>query len=763
MNKFVSKYMFVLLMALSSMVCGGNLLTNGGFESPVIPSGLPYIENPVVSPWIISADYSAIFNESGLNGMTVAEGAQSLYLFNGYYRQNAGTFEADTIYELTFAASANNEAQYGLGWAAFDDGADGDFLRTSVGGKIITIDGSILKSAGKFYYGSLLLDTSEPAYSSLVGHSLNVVLHSAGMVHFDDVKLQAYVSAGANLLNNGGFESPLIDEGQGGVGTPDVSPWTVSAAYWHLYNSSGLGFPVAQGLQSLYLYGGSCQQVVGVIASDTVYGLDVSFAANDLGSGVYSYVELLAVGAGEPVRLGYVGLGDVIENPYQWYQASISFNSSAMPSAVGSDLVVKLYSGGLVHFDAVSVKVYPWDTGIGASPENGAALSYPFDSYLSQTVSLQWALPQSAVCDVYYGQNPANMAKIVDSQAVNTVDVNVLGLGICYWRVDVIDPSISDKPVRGRLMSFNADIYFPLGDGVNLLGNPSFETPVIAQGQSGMGTPDVAPWTVSAGYWHLYNSAGLGVSPAEGAQSLYVFGGACEQNAGVITAGNAYGLDVSVMANDLSSAGFSYIELLAVGSGDSIQLAIIGLGEVVKSPFNWYAVNLSFDTASNPAVIGKNIVVKLYSGGLMHFDNVSLVKIPSLNASPSSYISMDVPGSAELSWDLPAPAGASAVTCDVYLGQDLRYMTKIISNQPLNSINAGFTAYGKYYWIIGVRDAQINGGGPVYSPLMSFDVIDRCQGAKRLPGFTAMAADLNQDCEVNLLDMSIFANAWINN
>jgi hypothetical protein len=90
-------------------------------------------------------------------------------------------------------------------------------------------------------------------------------------------------------------------------------------------------------------------------------------------------------------------------------------------------------------------------------------------------------------------------------------------------------------------------------------------------------------------------------------------------------------------------------------------------------------------------------------------------------------------------------------------------MSKVVNNQALSSYTASFGKYGEYYWVISVKDPSVNGGNPVYGPVMSFDVIDRCQGAKRLPGFTPLDVDLNQDCQVNMLDFAILASVWIGN
>ena len=177
----------------------------------------------------------------------------------------------------------------------------------------------------------------------------------------------------------------------------------------------------------------------------------------------------------------------------------------------------------------------------------------------------------------------------------------------------------------------------------------------------------------------------------------------------------------------------------------------------------FYKMNISFDSATNPSVVGNSLAVYLNSGGQCHFDGASVIEYPSLAPSPTEYITMDVPGNATLSWTLPPPVGSGPVTCDVYLGTDPNNMTNVINNQAQSRYVANFASYGHYYWIIGVRDPGVNSGNPVYCPLMGFDVIDRCQGAKKLPGFTPLVGDYNEDCQVNFLDFAIFARSWIGN
>ena len=565
MNNFLTKCMLIptiTVMILTSMVCGANLVTNGSFENSSgtgVPAG--WTDFPVYTyAYVFSGDYGGLY--------PAADGTHELYLFQSTLRQRVGVYQANTVYVLTFAVATNIESAIGHAWVSLDDGADGNFDTNSVGGKIITIDGSILKSTGKFYYGSLTLDTADPVYAGLVGHNLNVVLISGSQVHFDDISLTPYASVGTDLLVNGSFETPVIPSGSTSLGDPVETPWTISATYWAAFNATGLGRPVADGLQSLYLFGGTCKQTaVRVIQANTVYSLDLSTSANDLASVTpgWSYIQLLAVpvGGGTSVQLGEVDLHNVILVPNQWYKADLLFNSATNSSVVGNNLVVNLVSGGHVHFDGVSLAK---TKNLGASPANNSTISFTFPS--AYTVPLSWTLPASTSCDVYFGTDPVHMTEVITNQTVNSYVATTSGAGTYYWRIDVIDPNISTMPVMGPLMSFDAKFVIPLGDGVNRLTNGSFETPLIPTGQTNVGKPSVTGWAQvgTPVYWAYYNSTGLTFPVANGNQSLYLYEGTYMQSVGTIQANTGYSFDLYVAANDLSSAAASTVQLRAVGT-----------------------------------------------------------------------------------------------------------------------------------------------------------------------------------------------------
>jgi len=747
MNLFMKRiFIFTMAALLSySAVCQENLLTNGSFETPAIPDGSSYIELPDCSPWSVSAVYYAAHKNPAIDG------GQSLYVYAGNCQQAGGTIAANTVYKLSFYFFGNDSGSILVADSEAQNAVSLASVRLS----------EISDAANQWHSVSLVFDSAERP--EFVGQDLQVRLSSGGQVQYDGVRVLPFASTNSNLLANSGFESPAIPDGSIFVEWPDVFPWSVSADYHAVYK-----IPAIDGGQSLYMFIGNCQQDAGAIAANTVYELSFYFWGNtpDSLASVDSFAELLAYDESQnAVQLALVRLSTVSDAASQWHSASLVFDSVLRPDVAGQALRVKLSSGGQIHYDGVKLKTIPWNPGLNASPVNGSSISYPFDSYLSQTVPLSWQLPAPSgsdpvVCDVYYGTDPVFLTKVVDRQAAHSVEVPVLGLGTFYWRVDVIDPMLSDLPFKGRLMQFTVDTYIPIGDGVNMLDNPGFELPVIPQGQNFIENPALPAWTVT-GYSMVHNSASLARPVAEGSQCLYIYGGACSQNAGTIEAGCAYALNAKVLVQTIESAPVSSIALLAADSGQEIELKRVGLDRFVSEAFIWYDLEIAFDTANLPDVIGQSLVVRINSGGLVNVDDVRLVRYPSLGASPAHYIAMDVPGTAVLSWNGPAPVGSGPISYDVYLGTQPLAMTQILDGGTLDEVPVNFSHYGTYYWLIGVTDPDANDGKPVYGPLMSFDVIDRCQGARRVPGFTYLAADLNQDCEVNLLDICILAGAWL--
>ncbi len=162
----------------------------------------------------------------------------------------------------------------------------------------------------------------------------------------------------ANLLVNGGFENPVVPPG--GLGTPAIPDWTISAIYWHLYDASGYNPPLwtpLEGAQSLYLYGGTAKQVFGTVQADTVYTFTFGASTNDAANPPYSSASLEAYDGGVVVStLASTSLAFVTEAG-KWYYGQISFDSATMPSIVGKQIGVNLNSSGLLHFDDASVVI----------------------------------------------------------------------------------------------------------------------------------------------------------------------------------------------------------------------------------------------------------------------------------------------------------------------------------------------------------------------------------------------------------------------
>ncbi|OHB55477.1 MAG: hypothetical protein A2Y12_20060 [Planctomycetes bacterium GWF2_42_9] len=169
-------------------------------------------------------------------------------------------------------------------------------------------------------------------------------------------------SASANMLQNGSFENPVIPGGSNFIEYPVLPSWTIeNSVYYVLFKE--FGFTPVDGLNELYLLGGTATQNVGTITANTIYNLN--FAAGILAGNtpIYSEIVLLSQytdgGIVYTDRLAAINLGDVITVDNQLVYGNLSFDSAIYPWVAGRDMLVQIVSNTALHFDDFELTAIP--------------------------------------------------------------------------------------------------------------------------------------------------------------------------------------------------------------------------------------------------------------------------------------------------------------------------------------------------------------------------------------------------------------------
>jgi hypothetical protein len=168
-------------------------------------------------------------------------------------------------------------------------------------------------------------------------------------------------SASATLtLQNGSFEIP-VTPASNYIEFPALTNWTVTGStYWASFMGSRGGFPPVDGSQELYLYGGTLQQDLGVMAAGETYTVTFSAGINPGMTAIYSEVVLVDVDLNN-ARLAAKNLGDVItgNTASQWFNGFVSFSTDTYPWVAGHHIAVQVNSGTQLHLDNFAVATVP--------------------------------------------------------------------------------------------------------------------------------------------------------------------------------------------------------------------------------------------------------------------------------------------------------------------------------------------------------------------------------------------------------------------
>jgi hypothetical protein len=165
----------------------------------------------------------------------------------------------------------------------------------------------------------------------------------------------------------------------------------------------------------------------------------------------------------------------------------------------------------------------------------------------------------------------------------------------------------------------------------NMLQNGSFEDPVVPEGSNFIEFPVLPNWTIANSIYYVTFKQG-GFAPVDGLNEFYLFGGTATQNVGAITANTVYTLNFATGIPDGQTAIYSEIVLLSQYTDGGVvytdRVAAINLGDVITTTNQLVYGTLSFDSAIYPWVAGRNMLVQISSGTMLHLDDFDLTAIP---------------------------------------------------------------------------------------------------------------------------------------
>ena len=97
--------------------------------------------------------------------------------------------------------------------------------------------------------------------------------------------------------------------------------------------------------QELYLYGGTLQQTLGVIAANTTYTVGFWVGINP--GMVANYSEVVFIDATKGGRLAAINLSNVItgNTPSESFYGQLTYNTATYPADVGDNIAVQVNSG----------------------------------------------------------------------------------------------------------------------------------------------------------------------------------------------------------------------------------------------------------------------------------------------------------------------------------------------------------------------------------------------------------------------------------
>jgi hypothetical protein len=179
----------LLMILLFSASCLAIPLVNGGFEEVNFPENSKQIESPKINGWNISGEYWNVYRANA-NEINVAEGKNSLYLYNCQAAQEIEKIKIEKIYNLKLFAAANDikSAKNSFIVLQCDKGngtlAALDTVRLS----------SLINERNLKHFEPISLSFKASDRPDLRGYMLRVVLISGGMVHFDGASISEQVN-----------------------------------------------------------------------------------------------------------------------------------------------------------------------------------------------------------------------------------------------------------------------------------------------------------------------------------------------------------------------------------------------------------------------------------------------------------------------------------------------------------------------------------------------------------------------------------------
>jgi hypothetical protein len=186
-NKDCNMFKYILFLSIFAGFClaeDNSLLLNGGFEDVNFPKDAKTVESSRLNGWKISGGYWNVY-KAAANEMAIAEGQNSLYVFNAQAVQDVGKIRVENIYNLKMFAAANDVQSAANSFIILQcDKGNGTFVALDTVKLSDIINGTNFK---KFVPVSLSFKASDRP--DLKDYMLRVVLVSGGMVHFDGVFL----------------------------------------------------------------------------------------------------------------------------------------------------------------------------------------------------------------------------------------------------------------------------------------------------------------------------------------------------------------------------------------------------------------------------------------------------------------------------------------------------------------------------------------------------------------------------------------------
>jgi hypothetical protein len=175
----------------------------------------------------------------------------------------------------------------------------------------------------------------------------------------------------------------------------------------------------------------------------------------------------------------------------------------------------------------------------------------------------------------------------------------------------------------------------------NHIQNGTFENPIVPLGgtitkDDGLANDSQFMWNTNAIWflltddYALVTEGGQSAAPPEGYQALYFYGGKIYQNTGLVIQENRrYTLKFRLMVTSLSFPNHYFFAAFENPAGEFLRYSGSYL-PLFTSTYQWSnEINFVFDSQENPASIGQQLVVALYSNAFSYIDNVKLYVSPS--------------------------------------------------------------------------------------------------------------------------------------